>query len=424
MRKFNGIIVGVICVYICLAAVLPLAFHGQNQAADMTYKVEVNEIMTGLEERGAFFEPDLYGKEAVQEVAFLSAEDMKTEAVICKFFESRNGVNRLFCPLSVGGELQGFVRFDYVTVNRGQDMLKIAEGVVLLAFVFILGILFFVKYKILQPFTVFSEMPYELAKGHLQGELKENKSRFFGKFVWGIGMLRDALSSARAKELELAKEKKLLLLSLSHDIKIPLSTIKLYAKALKEGIYDTDKQRFHAAGQIEAHALEIEKYVKEIAAASSEDILVIEVEDSEFYVKELAEKIREVYVPKCRLSMTVLEIGSYSNKILKGDFDRAFEVMENLFQNAFKYGDGRRIRISFSEEEDCQVIRMFNTGESLPAEEMPHIFDSFYRGSNVGNKSGNGLGLYISKKIMQKMEGEIFAERAEDGMCFGLVFRM
>lgn len=424
MRKFNGIIAGVLCVYICFAVILLLGFRGQEREADMTYKVEVNEIMTGLEERGTFFKPDLHGKEAVREAAFLYVEEMETEAEIQSFFRNKNGVNRLFCPLVTEGHLQGFVRFDYVPVNRGQNMLRVTEGILLLAFAFILGILFYVKYKILRPFTVLSEMPYELAKGHLQGELEENKSRFFGKFVWGIGMLRDALSSAKAKELELEKEKKLLLLSLSHDIKIPLSTIKLYAKALKEGVYDTEEQRLHAAGQIEAHALEIEKYVKEIAAASSENILVIKVENSEFYVKDLVEKIREVYVPKCRLTLTDLEIGDYSNKLLKGDFDRAFEVMENLFQNAFKYGDGKRITISFSEEEDCQVIRFFNTGERLPAEEMPHIFDSFYRGSNVGNKSGNGLGLYISKKIMQKMEGEIFAERTEDGMCFGVVFRM
>ena len=99
------------------------------------------------------------------------------------------------------------------------------------------------------------------------------------------------------------------------------------------------------------------------------------------------------------------------------------EVMENLLENAMKYGDGKRITIDFYEEDYCQIIRIFNTGETIPAIEMPHLFDSFYRGSNVGEKPGNGLGLYICRQIMNKMDGEIFAERTEEGMSFGVVFR-
>lgn len=424
MRKFNGVILGVACVYVFLAVIVFVSFGKKKQEENMAYKVEVNEIMAGLEERGTFFKPDLHQKEFVCEVSFLASEDMETSVKLQQFFGNKNGVSSLFCPFLLGEELKGYVRFDYIVSSPKEKEVWLTEGILFVSFSFLFGILFYIKYKILKPFTVLRDMPYELSKGHLQGELEESKSRFFGKFVWGIAMLRDTLSSAKAKELELEKEKKLLLLSLSHDIKIPLSTIKLYAKALKEGVYDTEEKRIHAAGQIEAHALEIEKYVKEIVNASSEDILVIEVENSEFYLKDFVEKIKLVYEPKCRLSLIDFTIGKYSNKLLKGDFDRAFEVMENLFHNAFKYGDGKQISIDFYEEDYCQVIRLFNSGEPIAAEEMPHIFDSFYRGSNAAKQSGNGLGLYISKKIMQKMEGDIFAERKENGMSFGVVFRM
>ena len=122
--------------------------------------------------------------------------------------------------------------------------------------------------------------------------------------------------------------------------------------------------------------------------------------------------------------MMDLTIGRYENKLLKGDMDRALEVMENLMENAFKYGDGKAVRLDFYEEDYCQVITIFNTGTAVPEEEMPHLFDSFYRGSNAGNKDGNGLGLYINRQIMIKMEGEIFARRVDGGMQFCLVFRM
>ena len=380
--------------------------------------------MQGLEENGEFFKPDLYDKKYVREVSFVSVEKSTEAEEVENFYRNKNGVNSLIKPLWIEDELQGLVRFDYTHENADKGIMWIVEGMLLFSFILTLGILLYIRNKIIVPFSVLSEMPYELSKGHLKGELKEEKSRFFGKFVWGISMLRDTLNAAKTKELKLEKDKKMLLLSLSHDIKIPLSTIKLYAKALKEGVYETEEKQKAAAGQIETHALEIEAFVKEIVTASSEDILVIEVENSEFYLKDYIEKVKSAYVPKCSVSMIDFTVGAYDNKLLRGDFDRAFEVMENLIENAFKYGDGKRISIEFYEEDYCQVIKVYNSGKPLAAEEMPHIFDSFYRGSNVENKSGNGLGLYISRQIMQKMDGEIFAKREEDGMSFGLVFRV
>ena len=215
-----------------------------------------------------------------------------------------------------------------------------------------------------------------------------------------------------------------MLLSSSHDIKIPLSTIKLYARALKEDIYESDAKRHEAAEQIEVYVREIEDFVREIISASSEEILSIEVVNSEFYLKDFVEKIRDVYEPKANVILTELLIGDYENRLLKGDMERAFEVMENLLENAFKYGDGRTIAIDFYEEDYCQVIRVFNTGTVVTDLELPHLFDSFYRGSNVTDKPGNGLGLYISRQIMNKMDGEIFAERKENGMSFCMVFRL
>ena len=92
-------------------------------------------------------------------------------------------------------------------------------------------------------------------------------------------------------------------------------------------------------------------------------------------------------------------------------------------ENAFKYGDGRLISLSFREEDYCQIVEVFSTGTPVLDKELPHLFDSFYRGSNAQDRSGNGLGLYIGRQIMVKMKGDIFAQRTQDGMKFCLVFR-
>ena len=75
-----------------------------------------------------------------------------------------------------------------------------------------------------------------------------------------------------------------------------------------------------------------------------------------------------------------------------------------------RYGDGGFIRVSFSDEEDARLVTISDSGCTLDANEAEHIFDSFYRGSNVGSRPGSGLGLYIARKLMLKMGGEIFSE--------------
>src|SRR5574344_2059446 len=121
--------------------------------------------------------------------------------------------------------------------------------VLMMIFTFIM--LMFIRTKIIRPFNAMSNMTYELAKGNLAVPVKEEKSRFFGKFLWGMDMLRDSLESDKEKELELQKEKKTLILSLSHDIKTPLSAIELYSKALSTGLYETSEDKTRALDGID-----------------------------------------------------------------------------------------------------------------------------------------------------------------------------
>ena len=236
-------------------------------------------------------------------------------------------------------------------------------------------------------------------------------------------MLRETLEGNKEKELALQKEKKTLILSLTHDIRTPLSAIRLYAKALAEEIYTTGERRTEACRGIEKNVKEIEEYVNEITVASREDFLQLSVKQGEVYLSDVIEAIRGLYDEKLHDLHTGFQIASYTNLLLKGDADRLIEVLQNLLENAIKYGDGKCISIDFSEEEDCRLITVRNSGCSLKQEELINLFDSFYRGSNVGSADGSGLGLYISRQLMQKMDGEVFAEIKEDDFCATVVVR-
>ena len=133
--------------------------------------------------------------------------------------------------------------------------------------------------------------------------------------------------------------------------------------------------------------------------------------------------VEELYGKKAKRIHTEFVMEKYTECMLKGDPERALEVMQNILENALKYGDGKRISIGFSDEEDCRLVTVENTGCGLPENELPNIFDSFYRGSNAEKEKGSGLGLYICRQLMRAMDGDIFAEVKGELFAITAVFR-
>ncbi len=300
-------------------------------------------------------------------------------------------------------------RVEYDIKNNNFNIILI-NCALSISLIFTLSSFIYVNEKIIKPFQNIKDIPYELAKGNLNIPLKEQKNKYFGKFTWGMDMLRENLEDNKKRELKYQKEKKTLILSLSHDIKTPLSAIKLYSKALNDNLYKTEEKRKEVIDGILKNTNEIERYVSEIVKNSREDFMDITVNVQDFYLKDVVDQIEKYYKDKLGIVHTNFYVENYNNCILKGDKDRVVEVIQNVIENSIKYGDGKNIEITFSEEENCKLITISNTGCSLKIEELPHIFDSFYRGSNIKNQEGSGLGLYICKQIMHKMDGDIYSK--------------
>ncbi len=409
MKSFNKLFAAVLLfsAFLILVSNL-LILRSNSMPSGRPYRVEISRICGEIAEKG-FGYIDLSGMEYVTGVVSLTSDPEG-------FYTAESD----YLIRQVEGELY---RFDY-TAGRPEyrDYLipmNLTLGMMTLA---VIGALLYVRQKILAPFEVLTDVPYELSKGNLTVPIREQKSRFFGKFVWGVDLLRENMEQQKQRELELQKEKKTLLLSLSHDIKTPLSAIKLYAKALSKGLYPEAEKQAEIADSINAKADEIEGYVSQIIRASKEDFLNLTVTVNEFYLSELVHKVTLYYRDKLETVKTDFQVEPFENCLLKGDPERSIEVLQNIMENAIKYGDGSRIRIQFSEEDGCMLISVCNTGCTLPDMELPHIFDSFWRGSNADTHPGSGLGLYICRQLMHKMSGDIFAQIKDDCMMVTAVF--
>lgn len=411
MRNFYKIfaVVFLTIVLIITGANLFLSSFLKN-SGDRPYKVEINRIAEEIEKNG----PD---RVDLSNYPSITKIQQKTD-VSDTFFQTDSD----YVIRQINGKLY---RFDYTiqTESANKNLFLIFNLSLILMAAMCIGILLFTGIKILRPFHVLRNVPYELSRGNLTVPLKESKNQFFGRFIWGVDLLRENMEQQKQRELQLQRDKKTLLLSISHDIKTPLSAIKLYSQALSKGLYQDRDKQLEIACNINKKADEIEDFVSQIIQASNEDFLNLEVTPGEFYLSQLISSISAYYQEKLSLIRTTFTVNPYSDCILKGDLDRSIEVLQNIMENAVKYGGGHFIEIQFAEEEDCQLITIRNGGCDLPQSELPHIFDSFWRGSNAGGNKGSGLGLYICRQLMHKMDGEIFSEIKHDCMYMTAVFQ-
>lgn len=409
MNRFKRAATIIIIAEVLLIALLNVIYLLSVRNAGRYYRVEAERVVRLLEgDENLRKHPeniDLTPFDALKKVSIFDASE------IC---------NNDYVVEEVDGTL---FRIEYRVRENGKVILLMNIGLIA-ALLMTAGVMLYIGKKVIGPFDKMTSLTEELAKGNLSTPIKEDKSRFFGKFLWGMDMLRENLEDSKYRNLEYQKEKKTMLLSLSHDIKTPLSAIQLYTKALSEGLYETEEKKQEALGGILTKTEEIKKYVDEIHKLSREDFMELNVNMAEVYLKDVMDGIEAYYRDKLSVLHTELIVENYGNVLLSCDKDRLVECLQNLMENAIKYGDGKSISISFSEEEDCRLITVSNTGCSLKESEMANVFDSFYRGSNTDNIQGNGLGLYIVKQLMQKMDGDAFAEIDGDDFKVTLVVRM
>ena len=404
MKTFRRLCIVVITVFLLLTAGLNLFLVGVKDRNEGIYRVEAKRLADEIAKTGNYDlekYPHLTGVSGAEDGELYTSDEH-------------------YLIIEAGGMLY---RVEYI-VGNGQHSIAAINCVFGALFLLVTGLLYYIHRQIITPFDRLSDVPKELARGNLAVPIPEEKSRFFGKFTWGVNLLRESIEDSRKKEITMQRDKKLLLLSLSHDIKTPLSAIKLNARALAKGLYKDEEKRRAAVLSINTRADEIERFVSEITKAASEDFMSFEVTQGEAFLSVIITRIEARYAPQLAMSGTEFTIQKYDDCILSCDPDRLAECLQNLIENAIKYGDGRRIEISFDEMDGCELITVSNTGCTLEAKELPQIFESFHRGNNADKVQGNGLGLFICKRLMGLMHGEVYADICDECFYITLVVKM
>ena len=278
----------------------------------------------------------------------------------------------------------------------------------------------YIRKAILLPFARMKEFASYVAAGDLDRPLEMDKGNLFGAFSESFDIMREELKASRARELSLQKKERELIASLSHDLKTPVTGIKLTSELMAAVFAQNEGQEITVTEDMIAKMNNIYKRADEIALLGG-DLFSSTLEDlGEFKVKCADENAAVIaQIVSEYNDRGLVRISEIPQVIVHMDKLRLSQVIGNILFNSYKYAD-TPIDISFRLDESFLEVSIRDSGPGVPEDEIGLITNKFYRGKEHGDKEGSGLGLYIARILMDKMGGEL-SVRSENGLCVTLL---
>lgn len=351
-----------------------------------------------------------YGKDCPDDISYIPVMRNSDDV-----FYAPVDKNTAMCALySKDGDITGFVRYSYNDETIGR-IIFLGNIMILLSFSVILIFALYIWFAVILPFRRLSEYPERLARLRDIQKLPESRSRYFGRYVWGMNMLSDVLASSSKRINELEGQRQKLVSSIAHGVKTPISNIRLYTDAVRTGLYSDDHEMtLEIADKIDSNTRKIDALAAELLTSSSISAVEGDIDISRFSVKELAELVRSEYTDRMNMKRIPFTVECSTEAVMESDKYALYRAISQILENAVKYGDGMGIRVSFMKQDDGFSISVRNRGKLLPENELPYIFRSYWRGSNAADKEGSGIGMYVVNETAKALGGRAYARRLEE----------
>ena len=314
-------------------------------------------------------------------------------------------------------EKDGEILGTAILFNDGSDTysrmrIRLLLGFAAFGVIFLLGALLYgayVKKHIVIPFDNMKGFAENVAMGNLNEPLLMDQDNMFGAFTESFDIMREELSQSRQREIDLQRREKELIASLSHDLKTPITGIKLTTELLKaKNPDDADIQ--DKLDNIYMKADQIDNLVSDIFTSTLDDLGEFKVNCQDEQSSVLSTIIKK-YDDRGLVTATELP-----GVVLSIDKKRMSQVIGNIISNSYKYAD-TSIQVNYKVIDDYLEMRIQDFGPGVPENELSLITNKFYRGKQWidSEAEGNGLGLYIARILMEKMNGELLLESSDKG---------
>ncbi|MCM1539356.1 MAG: HAMP domain-containing histidine kinase [bacterium] len=298
-------------------------------------------------------------------------------------------------------------------------------------------IIWLVTRKVTAPIRELSGISERMSRLDFDARYTGKEHNEIGKLGMNINQMSDALKRTiselktannelrrdiAAKE-ELEAQRKEFLSNVSHELKTPIALIQGYAEGLQEGIDEDAEARAYYCGVIMDEAEKMNRMVKQLMTLdqleSGQNVTTLERFDVAALVNNYVQSA-DILVRQHGADVSVERRGAL---YVWGDEFKVEEVVMNYFTNALNHlNDEKQIEIRFLEDEERQTVRVtvFNTGDPIPEESLPYLWDKFYKVDKARTREygGSGVGLSIVRAVMNAMHQDYGVNNYDNGVEF------
>ena len=204
---------------------------------------------------------------------------------------------------------------------------------------------------------------------------------------------------------------------IAHDLRTPLSVILGYSEALADGKLPGTPETFDAMYRQAQH---LNRLIEDLRTLSLADAGQLSLVRRPVEPRGLLEHTALAYLPAAEAGGVSLVVEEVDAPLIPVDLDRILQVLGNLVSNALRHTPhGGQVSLSAAQENGYVLLRVRDTGPGIPVEDLPHIFERFYRADKTREANGaSGLGLAIARSLVEAHNGRITAENVTDGAQF------
>lgn len=294
-----------------------------------------------------------------------------------------------------------------------EDMIKTIVLSCLLVMLAMLVAVYFMTERVIDPLKQMSKAAKSFAAGKFDVRVPVS-----GRDE--VAELATAFNSMAASLSQLEDMRRTFLSSVSHDLRTPMTTISGFIDGIIDGAIPKEKHEYY----LDVIRNEVRRLGRLVSSLL--DITRIQAGERKFNktafdICEMARLILISFEQKIDAKHLDVEFDCKSDKMtVWADRDAIYQILYNICDNAVKFSrEGGVYRISILEREKKVYISVYNEGEGIPSEELPFVFERFYKSdkSRGLDKTGVGLGLYICKTIIDAHDEEIWVKSVQGKDC-------
>lgn len=210
---------------------------------------------------------------------------------------------------------------------------------------------------------------------------------------------------------------------ISHELRTPLTILQSYIEAINDGVWEPTPEKLNIISKEVNRLIKLVEELKYLADIENHQLVL---DTKEINLSTILQEVLYSFKYEFLMKGIDLQANIEENRIINGDQDKLKQVFINLLANALKFtSEGGIAEVRLSTNKENIVIYVKDTGIGIGEEDVPYIFERFYRSDISRNRKsgGTGIGLTIAKTIVEAHNGKIIVEsKAGEGTCFVISF--